>query len=199
MGIKHSKVAGGASKVNGDDWNADHVFTGFSAGDKIRFPVLMTEDDIPEGSANYTINGVEGDAADQLLMIFDGDIHINDSVLYMQFNGDAGNNYGGNMLISRPGNLQDWASSSSAIPITGTPWGNANPRTLIEQIINSKSGTKRLTFGRSICGGDGNIGYNEGYGQWKNTADEITSIKLYGGNGTFHGKVKVYKFVEITF
>lgn len=133
---------------------------------------------LTSSATSISITGLTGDT-DKIYQIFVS-IKVGDATdnIYIQFNGDTGNNYSDQSLIS--GGTTVTASrnvSTSDIDIGNTITGDI----FNNIIIYAKSGYIRQLISRGI-GASGSPTLTNNVGIWTNTADELTSIQIACGS-----------------
>lgn len=194
--ITHNTVADGDPLIDGDDWNANHTITG---GGTFRIPQLIESKTAAAGATTLSFTSLTGNSVTQYFIRYDGILSISDAAFRMNFNGDTGNNYvSGSSIQRNSGDLQAYGSTAAYILIGGTPWSTTTPQTGIDIFINPVSGVRRIAHARAVMAGSNYTVQMFGYGQWTNTADEMTSITFTPANGSFSGVFSLYKLVEIT-
>jgi len=124
-------------------------------------------------SSPLTISGLSGDKYDYELIIIGGSVANTD--LYVRLNSDSTSNY-------RNYYMRGTGSSPSA-SVTNATTGNYIPSaiktgnpSLIKLRLTGSSGKERKLS--SNIASDSNVFVNDSY--WKNTADEVTSLTLFG-------------------
>lgn len=109
------------------------------------------------------------------------------NAIYLQFNGDAGNNYAANRIDYGGGAISSTNQGVTATPYTGVT--NSTYEVGNEFRICQPSPTKQKSFNAWAYHGNGG---RIASAQWLNTTDEISSIKIKPTAGTFTGSMSLY-------
>lgn len=156
-----------------------------TVADKFNLPFKMLKEVAVSGdfSAGHTFSGLTGDSVLMYKLEFLGD---GNPELRMQINSDVGSNYIRQYLRGN-------SSTTSATSLTQTSFLVADPtvlkQTALTLYIFPQSGENRPMLG-DWCGNENDMQIHAGW--WSNTADEITSLKLYASNtNTVTGKFRL--------
>lgn len=155
---------------------------------------LVVEYNLSNETLDETITGIKGDTDSEWLL--EGGVVASDSSgVSMQLNGDTGNNYhqlafSAEYNDDAMGYHNEVASSYMAAMYHGNKAGYAFSRTH----LNLKSGNYRHALIAGVCENDVDVAFHvlNGYSCWKNTVDEVTTMRLYS-SVAYTGSIKVYK------
>ena len=158
-------------------------------GDTLPFEVIETVDISGDFSAGHDFTGLLGDSVNLYKLEFLGEYGgILD--LRAQFNGDTGSNYTYQYLR---GNSSTTSAATSTLTYNEFLDGQANSTNSALMYLYPKSGENRPSLNR-IYSRANRLGLRGNW--WNNSADEITSIKVYGSNtNTITGKLILSRLV----
>jgi hypothetical protein len=169
-------------------------------GSTLRLPVLIESKTIDSGTTNVTFSNLNGNNDELYLISFDLNIVVSSGrrFLRVQPNSDSATNYNSHRTIFGTANVSD-SPDGSYMPICDTD-GNYNTKNQGFAYLWAKTGEYRLLMSDSVftSTAHSNRGTVSWMGNWKNSADNITSLKFIISGGSFGGKIKLYKMVDIT-
>lgn len=194
LDINHNFIAGEGTLVDDGDWNDTHKISG---GGTLRVPQLIEEKVVSAGSTSVTFSGLNGDVDGEYLLEYD--ILINgagDYPVHLRFNSDDGANYSSNVLqyYASTGTITNFAYLRSG----ATGW-NEISRVHSKIYIHPTTGIKRRIRGEFeiVPASTDNMAWNQVWGYWKNTADNITQIRLIPITATISGVARLYRMVDL--
>jgi len=170
-----------------------------------RLPKVVERKTISSGSpVSYTdFTGLNGNVDEEYILKYN--IYKNgtgDISFILQFNGDTGNNYAGQVksFIDTGGSVtEDPASLSETVLRVGETKFNAVNWLSGEMTINPVTGKPRFVQGKSsFMATQAASGFDIFSGFWTNTANNITSIRFKNtSTNTFYGTVELLKLVDL--
>lgn len=194
LNIDHSFIAGEGTLVDDGDWNAHHLISG---GGTLRVPQLIEEKVVSAGSTSVTFSNLNGDADGEYLLEYDIIITGGgDYPVHLRFNSDDGANYSSNVLqyYASTGSITNFAHLRSG----ATGWNEVS-RVHSKIYIYPQTGIKRRIKGEYeiVPATTDNMAWDKVWGYWKNTADNITQIRLIPVTATISGVVRLYRMVDL--
>jgi len=134
---------------------------------------------LSSAATSVTISDLEGDTDCVYRLVFRGIGGVAGVNYYIRYNNDSDSNYGNQLLGGVDSTVSASRSAGAGVYIGAT---GLNLLTFSDNLVYIKSGYERTTLSNIVAVIDGTtvsylylIGYS-----WNNTADEVTSIVLYG-------------------
>lgn len=192
MTIKHLKEPTETDKVGKEDWESDHKITNLYGWE------LVEEKTLSAGTTTCTFSGLNGDVDGEYLLEYD--ILISgggDYPVHLRFNSDDGANYWSTVLqyYASTGSITNFAYLRS-----GAPGWNEISRVHSKIYIHPTTGIKRRIRGEfeMLPASTDNMAWNQVWGYWKNTVDNITQIRLIPITATISGVARLYKKISLS-
>ncbi len=149
-------------------------------------------------TANITINNINGNTDDHLLILYSLSTGNDGNSLRLRYNGDSGSNYyGGSIYESNDAAVGLHDESAKTNAYIGYIYANTNSAGKHEAHL--RSGRQRISYGTDVRANTTDNAAHMGiyFNYWTNTADEVTSIKIYS-DAAASGTIKVYKLKPIS-